>query len=88
MKEEGPPQQWTFEADDFRRGEILAHEDTGNESTVDVAMSTDNNPLPGEAHVHVAGTLRLHYEWSVDRWNLREIENVSFRYSLGPADGA
>ncbi len=82
LQESGPPTPWTFEADDYRQVQVLNERESGDQSIVDVVVTTDNSPLPGENDVHVAGTLRLHYDWSAGKWNLGEIENVSFRYSF------
>jgi hypothetical protein len=78
----GLPSRWTFEPDDPRQVTILDAEANGDESTVDVSVMTDSNLKRGEREVHVAGTLRLHYEWSAGKWTLAQIENVSFRYSF------
>jgi hypothetical protein len=82
--EEGPSERWTFETDDFRQVRVVDYKQSGDAWTLNVAMSTNNSPKHGEAHVYLAGILRLHYERFADKWNLGEIENVTFRYSFEP----
>ena len=79
----GPTDKWTFEADEYRRIEILERHPTASGLDLLVFMLTSSNSKPGESTVHVSGNLRLHYEWKGTQWVLRSIENVSFRYSLG-----
>ena len=81
----GPSDQWTFEADEYRRIEILESSPTATGLDLLVFMLTRSNPKPDEIEVHVSGHLRLHYEWKGKQWELRRVENVSFRYSLGVA---
>ncbi len=80
-----PQKAWIFQQGDFRRVRILDIQAADNKSTVDVFVTTDNNPRFGQADFHVVGTLRLHYEWSQNEWNLGQIENLTFSYAFGPA---
>ena len=79
----GPPTEWTFEADEFKRAEILEQRKTEKGMTIVVFMTTHNNPHPDEDNVQVSGKLQLHYEWRIVRWVLTSIDNLTFRYSLG-----
>ena len=81
----GPDDKWTFEADEYRRVEILERHPTATGLDLLVFMLTRSNPKPGEITVQASGNLRLHYEWKGKQWILRSIENVSFSYSLGVA---
>lgn len=81
----GPGTRWTFEADEYRRVDILDRQVTAAGAEVVVFMLTRNNPKPGDEEVQVSGQLRLHYKRKEGRWALGKIENVSFRYSLGVA---
>ena len=81
----GPSDKWTFEADEYRRVEVLEKRATASGVDLLVFMLTRSNPGPGDAGIQVSGHLRLHYEWQGKQWVLRGIENVSFRYSVGVA---
>ncbi len=80
-----PQKAWIFQQGHFRRVRIIDLHVADNKSTVDVFLTTDNNPRFGQADFHVVGTLRLHYEWSQNEWNLAQIENLTFSYAFGPA---
>jgi hypothetical protein len=77
----GPNDKWTFEADEYRRIDILDRRPTAAGLDLLVFMLTRSRP--GEGDVQVSGQLRLRYEWKGKQWVLRSIENVSFRYSVG-----
>jgi len=77
----GPNDKWTFEADEYRRIDILERNPTATGLDLLVFMLTTSRP--GEGDIQVSGQLRLHYEWKGKQWVLRSIDNVSFRYSLG-----
>jgi hypothetical protein len=81
----GPNDKWTFEADEYRRIDIL--ETRASESALEILvfMLTRDNPKPGDSGLQVSGRLRLRYEWRDGRWVLRHIENVTFRYTIGVA---
>ncbi len=85
MSGNGPSDQWTFEADEYRRVEIVEKHPTAAGLDLLVFMLTRSNPKPGQVDVQVSGQLRLHYEWTDKQWTLKSIDNVSFRYSLGVA---
>ena len=77
----GPNDKWTFEADEYRRIDILDRRPTAAGLDLLVFMLTRSRP--GEGDVQVSGQLKLRYEWKGKQWVLRSIENVSFRYSVG-----
>ena len=77
----GPNDKWTFEADEYRRIDILDRRFTAAGLDLLVFMLTRSRP--GEGNVQVSGQLKLRYEWKGKQWVLRSIENVSFRYSVG-----
>jgi|SRR5262245_53058018 len=78
-----PSTEWTFEANEYRRIDILERHATASGIDLLIFMLTRANPKPGEDDVQVSGQLRLRYEWKANKWTLRRIENVNFRYSLG-----
>jgi hypothetical protein len=80
-----PSTEWTFEANEYRHIDILERHTTASGVDLLVFMLTRTNPKAQEEDVQVAGQLRLHYEWKGNKWVLRKIDNVSFRYSLGVA---
>ena len=80
---DGPEDEWTFNADEFRQVDILEEHTTGTELTLVILMTTRSNPKPDEDQVQVSGKLRLQYERNAGRWILRTIENLTFRYSVG-----
>lgn len=81
----GPPDEWTFEAAEFKQAEILESKRTSDELIVVVHVITRNNPKPDENSIQVAGRLRLHYELKSGKWALKSIDNLSFQYSIGVA---
>ena len=81
----GPNDKWTFEADEYRRIDILETRPGEGALEILVFMLTRDNPRPGNHALQVSGRLRLRYEWRDGRWVLRHIENVTFRYSIGVA---
>ena len=80
-----PSTEWKFEADEYRRIDILERRSTPTGVDLLVLMLTRSNPKPDEDDVQVAGQLRLYYEWKGEKLMLEKIENVSFRYSIGVA---
>jgi hypothetical protein len=82
---EGAPTDWTFEADEFKQVEIVESQLTGNTASIVIFMTTRNNPGPNEDAVQVSGKLQLRYERANGRWNLKAIENLNFRYTVGLA---
>ena len=79
----GPPDQWTFEADEFRQVDIVESERSDHDLTVVINMTTRNNPKSDEDDIQVSGKLRLHYERQDNQWILKDIENLTFQYSIG-----
>ena len=79
----GPATKWTFEADEFRKVDILERQMRDKEITLVIFMSTRNNPRPDDDHVYVSGKLQLQYEWRAGRWILTRVGNLTFRYSIG-----
>ena len=76
-----PDDKWTFEADEYRRIDILEKHTTA--TGLDLLVFMLSRSRPGEGDIQVSGQLKLHYEWKGRQWVLRSVENVSFRYSLG-----
>jgi hypothetical protein len=77
--------EWTFDADEFKQVEILeTHEVKDGVDTV-IFMTTRDNPGPGEDSIEVSGKLQLHYQRQGSQWILKDIENLTFRYSVGVA---
>ena len=70
---------------EFKQVEIVESQVTDNNASVVILMTTRNNPGPDEDAVQVSGKLQLRYERSGGRWNLKAIENLSFRYTIGLA---
>ena len=83
LNQAGPEDEWTFEADEFRRVDILERRATETGADLLVFMLTMNVPGSQDLDVQVSGQLRLHYEWKNGQWRLGNIENLSFRYSIG-----
>lgn len=79
----GPNDKWTFEADEYRRIDIIETHASENAREILVFMLTRDNPKPGDDGLLVSGRLRLRYEWRDGRWVLRQIENLTFQYSIG-----
>ena len=77
----GPSDKWTFEADEYRRIDILDKSPTA--TGVDLLVFMLTRSRPGEGDIQVSGQLKLHYQWKGKQWVLHSIENLSFRYSLG-----
>ena len=80
---EGIPTDWTFEASEFKKVEILEREATPTDATITVFLTTRNNPGANEDAVQVSGKLRLHYQRKGAGWSLTGIENLTFRYTIG-----
>ena len=54
-------------------------------ASIVILMTTRNNPGPNEDAVQVSGKLQLRYERTGGRWDLKAIENLNFRYTVGMA---
>ena len=79
----GGGNEWTFDADEFRRIVILETKDTPKGQTLVIYLTTQNNPAANEEQVQVSGKLQLDYDRQAGVWVLTGIENLSFRYTLG-----
>jgi hypothetical protein len=79
----GGGNEWTFDADEFRRIVILERTDTPRGQTLVIYVTTQNNPAANEEQVQVSGKLQLDYDRQAGIWVLTGIENLSFRYTLG-----
>ena len=82
---DGTPTDWTFEAEEFKQVEIVDTQINGNTATIVIFMTTRNNAGPEDDAVQVSGKLQLRYEREGGRWNLKTIENLTFRYTVGLA---
>ena len=82
---DGDPTEWTFDADEFKQVEVLETEATATTAMVTVFMTTHNNPKKDEDAVQVTGKLRLYYVRQAEKWVLRNIENMTFKYTVGVA---
>ena len=79
----GPRDEWTFEATEFRKVDILDRRVEGEGFSITIFVTTRNNRRENEDEIQVSGTLRLHYEKNGNQWTLKKIDNLTFRYSLG-----
>src|SRR5664279_4229505 len=68
MTGDGPEDEWTFDASEFRQVNILEKNITNTGLTLVTFMTTRNNPKRDEAQIHVSGKLQLQYEWKAGRW--------------------
>jgi hypothetical protein len=82
---DGTPTDWTFEADEFKQVEIVEQQVSDNVATIVIFMTTHNNAGPNDDAVQVSGKLQLRYERNGGNWQLKAIENLSFRYTVGLA---
>lgn len=82
---DGSPTEWTFDADEFRQIEILEQQAGADVTTIVIFMTTRNNAGPSDDAVQVSGKLELRYERSGNKWVLKSIQNISFRYTVGLA---
>jgi len=79
----GPDTEWTFDADEFKQVEILERHVVETGLTIVIFMTTRDNPKSDEDSFEVSGKLQLYYERRGNKWILREIENLTFRYAVG-----
>lgn len=79
----GGGNEWTFDADEFRRVVILEAKDTPKGRALVIYVTTQNNPAANEEQVQVSGKLQLDYDRQAGNWVLTGIENLSFRYTVG-----
>ena len=82
---DGPGNEWTFNAGNFRQVNILEKNVTNTGLTLVIFMTTRNDPKAGEPQIHVAGKLELQYEWKAGQWALATVKNLTFRYTVGGA---
>jgi len=80
---QGPDTDWTFEADEFRKVDILEKHMTEKGLTLVIFMTTRNNPAANEDSVQVSGKLQLQYERRGEQWILTTVENLTFSYTVG-----
>jgi hypothetical protein len=80
---DGPTDEWTFEASEFRQVNIVEKNLTNTGLTLVIFMTTRSNPKPDEAQIHVSGKLELLYEWKAGLWVLATLKNLTFRYTVG-----
>ncbi len=79
-----PDDVWTFDSDEPKQVQILDQQVTRDGLTVVILMTTVDNPSRyQEEPIGVSGKLRLDYVKQGSRFVLRNIENLSFRYSVG-----
>ncbi len=79
----GPETEWTFDADEFRKVNVLERRVTEKGLTFVVFMNTGSNPKKDEEPIVVSGKLLLEYENNAGQWMLKAIGNLSFYYSFG-----
>lgn len=83
VEERQPWSPWTFEADEPKDVSVLDTQLNGASAVVTIDLATHDNMDTGEQTTYVSGRLRLHYERQERGWQLRSIENLSFRASQG-----
>ena len=79
----GSETDWTFDADEYRKANILEKRTTEKGMVLIVYMLTRDNPKPEDESVLVSGKLQIEYEKHGDQWILKSVENQSFYYSVG-----
>jgi hypothetical protein len=86
VTEDLPDDVWTFDSDEQKQVEILEQHVIDKGVTVTILMTTgDNSERNEEEPIELSGKLRLHYLKQGGRFILKEIQNLSFRYSVGVA---
>jgi hypothetical protein len=92
----GKPENWRFAYNEPKEIEIVEQKIEGDRATFVVNMRTRSHPrdrrqlsLEGQLRLH----LRLETEVFIREWDVFEVENISFRYTLlqpspGPEGGA
>mgnify|MGYP006299893973 CR=1 FL=1 len=78
-----PWSPWTFEADEPKDVDVVDTQVNGSRATVTIELATHDNLDTGEQTTYVSGRLRLRYERGNEGWQLRSIDNVSFRATPG-----
>jgi hypothetical protein len=64
---------WTVAQEELRQITIVESIYEGDKANILVDIKTADGTEKG------AGRLRLHYNWSNDKWSLRKVENLTFR---------
>ncbi len=73
---------WLFSQNEPREISIVEEKYDGNKAAIIIDMKTKDLPGKGwfaPATTHMAGKLRLNYEWIAKEWNLVRIENLTFK---------
>jgi hypothetical protein len=82
--EDLPDSVWTFDSIEPKQVQILEQQLTPEELTAVILMTTVDKPSRyKEEPIGVSGKLRLNYVKERGRFVLKNIENISFRYSVG-----
>jgi hypothetical protein len=86
VTEDLPDDVWMFDFDEPKQVEILQQQATDRGLTVVILMRTGDNPNRNEEEpIEVSGKLRLDYLKQGSRLMLKDVENLTFRYSIGIA---
>ena len=64
---------WTIAQTELKQITIVESNNEGDKANILVDIETADGTEKG------AGRLRLHYNWSNDKWSLRKVENLTFR---------
>ncbi len=75
-----PPLDWTFDPNEVRNVEILEREAGADSAAITVLMTTRSDPDAEEDPLELSGKLKLQYGREGSRWELKGIENLTFRY--------
>ena len=79
----GPETEWTFDADEFRKVNILEKRMTEKGLTLVIFMATGSNPKQDEEPIVVSGKMLLEYEKRANQWIFKTVGSLSLTYSLG-----
>ena len=75
------PMDWVFEADEPKDAEIIESRKSDTGLSVVIQLNTGGAPGSQDANVQLSGRLMLNYQWNGRDWVLREIRNITFRFS-------
>lgn len=82
---QGKPENWRFAHNEPKEIEIVEQKIEGDAATVVVNMKTRSHPRD-RRQMSLEGRLRLHMrletEVFIREWDVAEVENISFRYTL------
>ena len=78
---ESQAMDWVFEANEPKNAEILERQPNDRGISLVVQMSTSGAPDTDDANMQLSGKLMLQYDWNGRDWVLRQIQNVTFRYT-------